>query len=105
MRDWGGKAVGAMLRIAALLHLSSFPSTEPISPETMAGATSIAEFLGAHAEAAYQAMGADESVEDAKYLWRRIAASGEAEISKRDLFRLVRGKFKKRSVWRPRCVF
>ena len=95
MRDWGGKAVGAMLRIAALLHLSSFPSTEPISPETMAGATSIAEFLGAHAEAAYQAMGADESVEDAKYLWRRIAASGEAEISKRDLFRLVRGKFKK----------
>ena len=95
MRDWGGKAVGAMVRIATLLHLSSFPSTEPISPETMAGATSIAEFLGAHAEAAYQAMGADESVEDAKYLWRRIAASGEAEISKRDLFRLVRGKFKK----------
>lgn len=95
MRDWGGKAVGAMVRIAALLHLSSFPATEPISPETMAGATSIAEFLGAHAEAAYQAMGADESVEDAKYLWRRIAVSGEAEISKRDLFRLVRGKFKK----------
>lgn len=95
MRDWGGKLVGAMVRIAALLHLSSFSADVPISPETMAGAVSIAEFLGAHAEAAYQAMGADESVEDAKYLWRRIAASGGAEISKRDLFRLVRSKFKK----------
>ncbi|NCE65329.1 DUF3987 domain-containing protein [Pseudoflavonifractor sp. 524-17] len=58
MRDWGGKLVGAMVRIAALLHLSSFPANEPISAET-------------------------------------IAASGEAGISKRDLFRLVRGKFKK----------
>jgi len=95
MRDWGGKLVGAMVRIAALLHLSSFSVDVPISAETMAAATGIAEFLGAHAEAAYQAMGADESIEDAKYLWRRIAASGEAEISKRDLFRLVRGKFKK----------
>lgn len=95
MRDWGGKLVGAMVRIAALLHLSSFPVTEPIIPETMAAATYIAKFLGAHAEAAYQAMGADGSVEDAKYLWRRIAAAGEAEISKRDLFRLVQGKFKK----------
>lgn len=95
MRDWGGKLVGAMARIAALLHLSGFSADVPMSAETMAAATGIAEFLGAHAEAAYQAMGADESIEDAKYLWRRIAGSGEAEISKRDLFRLVRGKFKK----------
>lgn len=84
-----------MVRIAALLHLSSFPVDVPISAATMAGATSIAEFLGAHAEAAYQAMGADESVENAQYLWRRISANGEPEISKRDLFHLVRGKFKK----------
>jgi len=93
MRDWGGKAVGAMVRIAALLHLSSFPVTEQISPETMAGATSIAEFLGAHAEAAYQAMGADETQESAKYLWRRI--KGHSELSKRDLFNACKGKFKK----------
>ncbi len=95
MRDWGGKLVGAMVRIAALLHLSNFQADEPISVETITAAISIAEFLSAHAEAAYQAMGADESIEDAKYLWRRIAAKPEVEISKRDLFRLVRGKFKK----------
>lgn len=95
MRDWGGKLVGTMVRIAALLHLSSFPSDVPISAETMAAATGIAEFLGAHAEAAYQMMGADEGIEDAKYLWRRLVNSGQTEMSKRDLFRLVRGKFKK----------
>ena len=95
MRDWGGKLVGAMVRIAALLHLSDFTVEQPIGEMTMQAAIKIAEFLGPHAEAAYQAMGADGSMEEAKYLWRRIAASGEAEISKRDLFRLVRGKFKK----------
>jgi len=95
MRDWGGKLVGTMVRIAALLHLSCFPSDTPISAETMEAATDIAEFLGAHAEAAYQAMGADESLENAKYLWRQITSKGGAEMSKRDLFRLVRGKFKK----------
>ena len=95
MRDWGGKLVGAMVRIAALLHLSSFPANVPISAETMAAATGIAEFLGAHAEVAYQMMGADEGIEDAKYLWRRLVNSGQSEMSKRDLFRLVRGKFKK----------
>lgn len=95
MRDWGGKLTGAMVRIAALLHLSSFPYNVPISAETMQAAVGIAECLSVHAEAAYQAMGADENVEDAKYLWRRIVANGENEISKRDLFRLARGKFKK----------
>lgn len=84
-----------MVRIAALLHLSSFPATEPISPETMAGAVDIAEFLGAHAMAAYQMMGADEAQEDAKYLWRKIESTGQNAISKRDLFNICKGKFKK----------
>lgn len=95
LRDWGGKATGAMVRIAALLHLASFQATEPISPETMAGATSIAEFLGAHAMAAYRLIGADEPQEDAKYLLRRIEATGQDAITRRDLFDLCKGKFKK----------
>lgn len=95
LRDWGGKATGAMVRIAALLHLASFPATEPISPETMAGATSIAEFLGAHAMAAYRLIGADESQENAKYLLRRIETAGQDTITQRDLFDLCKGKFKK----------
>lgn len=96
MCDWGGKLVGAMVRIAALMHAAQGNPTEiPISGETMAAATSIAEFLGTHAEAAYQAMGADETQEDARYLWRRIESTGRDEISKRDLFAKCQGKFKK----------
>lgn len=92
MGDWGGKLTGAMVRIAALLHLSSFPAAVPINGETMTAAVSIAEFLASHEEAAYQAMGGDDGLSDAKYLWKKIYATGRDEISKRDLFQFVRGK-------------
>ena len=98
MRDWGGKVTGALVRIAALMHAAEVqgdPTEIPISPEVMAGATSIAEFLSAHAVAAYQVMGANEEYENARYLWGRIESSGQDEMSKRDLFRLCKGKFKR----------
>ena len=98
MRDWGGKLTGALVRIAALMHAAEVqgdPTETPISPEVMAGATSIAEFLSAHAVAAYQVMGANEDYENARYLWGRIQRSGQNEMSKRDLFRLCKGKFKR----------
>lgn len=97
MRDWGGKLVGAMVRIAALMHAAETedPAGTPISPETLQGAVKIAEFLGPHAEAAYQIMGANEELEDAKYLWRRIEGTGKTAIKKRDLFNICQSKFKK----------
>ena len=98
MRDWGCKLVGAMVRIAALMHAAQVqgdPAESLISPEVMASAVSIAEFLGVHAMAAYQIMGADEDFEDAKYLWRRIQSTDQEEISKRDLFTTCQSKFKK----------
>lgn len=95
MRDWGGKLVGAMVRIAALLHLSSFSADVPISAETMAGATSIAEFLGAHAMAAYQMMGADEVQENAEYILKRVVSEGKKKLTRSELTRLCRGKFQK----------
>lgn len=97
MRDWGGKATGAMLRIAALFHASTVqgdPTAVPISPDTMSAAVSVAEFLGKHAEAAYQTMGSDETLANAKYLWKKIAGTGMEEISKRDLFNISKGKFR-----------
>ena len=55
MRDWGGKLVGAVCRIAAILHCGvvSQPLSVPISPETMEAAISVGEFLGSHAQAAF----------------------------------------------------
>lgn len=95
MADWGGKLVGAMLRIAALLHLSSFPAATPVNEETIMGAIKFADFFGANAEAVYQLIGADEAQADARYLWRRIAEAGKSEITKRDLFNACKGKFKR----------
>ena len=95
MRDWGGKLVGAMVRIAALLHCAQTagdPAEEEISVETVNAATAIAEFLGAHAEAAYRVMCADGAEQDAKYLWRRIGSVGQ--ISKRELFNMCQSHFR-----------
>lgn len=102
MRDWGGKLVGAMVRIAALMHCAltaGDPTKTEISAETMYAAVRIAEFLGAHAEIAYQVMGADDETTDAKYLWRKIA--GADEISKRDLFKMCQSHFRKMTGMEP----
>ena len=67
----------------------------PISVDTVGAAINIAEFLSTHAEAAYQVMGGDPEIANAQYVWRRLENSGKDEISKRDLFRLCRGRFKR----------
>jgi len=36
----------------------------------------------------------DETLADAKYLWRRIESAGQEEISQRDLHYICKGKFK-----------
>ena len=95
MQDWGNKITGTMIRIAALLHLSSFPASEPISAETMTAAIKIAEFYFIHAQAAYQVMGADESMDGAKYAWKRIDGADKDQISRSEIFNLCRGRFKK----------
>lgn len=98
MRDWGGKHVGAMLRIAALIHAAEVqgsPIETPISVDVLTEAIKIAECLGAHAMAAYELGGASETYADAKYLWKRIQRSGQGDITRRDLHQMCRGKFQK----------
>ena len=103
MRDWAGKLVGAVLRIAALLHIadSPTPSQEPIGPDVIARAVSIGNVLAAHAQAAYGIMGGDQTQAEAKYLWRRIQAHGGQEISKRDLIRLTSGHYQQAEDMEP----
>jgi hypothetical protein len=104
MRDWAGKLTGAMLRIAALFHCAEAigePADTTISTEVMSGAISVAEFFGAHAAAAYQLMGADDTIDDAKYLLRRLLGSGADQLSRRDLFRLCHGKFRRAEDMQP----
>lgn len=99
MQDWGGKLVGAVCRIAALLTAAQ--EKNEISPETFSGAMKIGHCLTAHAMRAYQIMGADGTLANAKYLWRRIYNSGNTELSKHDLLQLTRGKFKRAEDMEP----
>ena len=98
MGDWGGKCVGMVIRLAAILHVAQCmgdPTQEQVSPETMAAATRLGECFARHAEAAYQIMGADQDSADARYLWRRIHSIGKPELSKNELIQATRGHFKR----------
>ena len=96
MCDWGGKLVGAMVRIAALLHCaqtSGDPTAVEIDVSTINAAVDIAEVLGAHAAMAYEIMGADPDIADAQYILKRI--TNVDKVTRSELLRLCRGHFKK----------
>ena len=106
LADWGGKYVGAIARIAGILHLAELgPKAGPtrsVSADTIASAARIGAYFKACAMKAFIEMGADQGIADAVYLLGRIerlaqnAPEGEPfEVSERDLFTAVsRGRFR-----------
>jgi hypothetical protein len=77
MTDWGGKIVGAVVRIAGLLHMTDLAGAgdawkSPISEATVERAIVIGLYLIPHAKAAFAEMGADENIEKAKVILRWI---------------------------------
>jgi replicative DNA helicase len=98
MTDWGGKFVGATVRIAGLLHLAKHLRdgwNKPITADTFADARDLGEYFTAHAKAAYDAIGADPATADAKALlgWARNTAS--TRFAARDAQPALRSRFKK----------
>ncbi|WP_339155871.1 YfjI family protein [Actinomadura luteofluorescens] len=97
MTDWGGKYVGAVLRIAALLHLAEHFRDgwdRPISLATFQNARQIGEYFTVHAQAAYDAIGADPAVADARALLEWIERTATTQFSARDVLSSLR-RFKK----------
>ena len=95
--DWGGKIVGAVARIAGVLHLANHagekePWSTPIQAETLIRATEIGKYLIAHGRAAFARMGSNPAIEDARYVWRWIKACGELRVTRRDIHRGTRGR-------------
>ena len=91
--DWAGKFVGAVLRIAGILHLAQNPSMPMfvnVSRETMENAVKIGTYFLEHAKAAYSLMGADQVNKNAEYLLEAIKRYKLAEFSRRDAMRLCR---------------
>lgn len=105
--DWGGKVVGATVRLAGILHLAlhaeSITQKWPVDlhPDTLKNAIKIARYLVSHARMAYAEMGADQKIEDAKIVLRWIEKSGRHEFTKRDAYQALKRRFKQVSALEP----
>jgi replicative DNA helicase len=99
MTDWGGKLVGAVIRIAGLLHMGDLagvdaPWTVPIPASTMERAIRIGRYLIPHAKAAFAQMAADEVTEQAKALLGWIKHKDLSSFTQRDAHQGMRSTFK-----------
>jgi hypothetical protein len=97
--DWGSKYVGAIVRIAGLLHLAEHLRDgwgQPIDADTIDRAASIGAYFAEHALTAFDDMGADPTITDARTVLAWIERTGAQRFTKRDLFTAVRqSRFRK----------
>ncbi|GAA3759643.1 hypothetical protein HDA32_004732 [Spinactinospora alkalitolerans] len=97
--DWAGKYIGAVARLAALIHLGAHPSNGwriPVDADTMAAAIRLGEYFTAHALATFDHMGADPDLAAARTLMAWIERKRPERFTARDAFRtLPRGTFRK----------
>jgi replicative DNA helicase len=90
LAGWAAKLAGATCRIAALLHLASHLRNgwaQPISRDTFAAATRLADYLIHHARAVFDLMGADQRLDDTRWLLDWIARTNRSQFSRRDAHR------------------
>ncbi|WP_433210991.1 DUF3987 domain-containing protein [Dactylosporangium sp. CS-047395] len=97
--DWGSKYTGAVVRIAGLLHLAEHHASgvhKPIEFHTVAQADAIGRYFAEHALAAFDDMGTDPTVEDARHIVAWLERTATARFTRRELFSAVaRGRFPK----------
>lgn len=94
--DWASKLAGAVVRIAALLHLGDRIRTgydHPISADTMAAAEQLGRYYLAHALAVFDLMGrTDPDLDDARHVLDWITRTQRDHFTRRDLFNAIRGQ-------------
>jgi len=97
MRDWGGKLAGQTLRLAGLCHvtLHDAPQEHPISGQTIEGAVKLAKLLIGHAQAAFNLMGADDSIECAKAILQWLRQDHLSTFTGRSALEKVKGRWPK----------
>nr|BFE75574.1 hypothetical protein GCM10020092_088750 [Actinoplanes digitatis] len=90
--DWGSKYTGAVVRIAGLIHLAENLRDgwgQPVSADTLERAAMIGEYYAAHALAAFDDMGADQSTRNARQVLAWIERTASTAFTRRELFRAV----------------
>jgi hypothetical protein len=97
--DWASKWVGAVARIAGLLHLAEHGEAgarRPIGEDTVRAALAIGDYFTAHALAVFEAMRMDHSLDAARDLLAHVHARCIEEASVRALHvALSRSRFPK----------
>jgi len=94
--DWGSKYVGAVARLAGLIHLAEHGDGKPIDGNTLDRAVMLGRYFADHALAAFDDMGADPLVDDARHVLAWIERTSNERFTKRDLFSAMsRGRFRK----------
>ena len=101
LADWGAKYVGAIARIAGILHLAEHgaeagPKT-PVNAQTIRAACRTGEYFKACAIRAFSEMGSDPVTADAIYLLERIQRLSQDDVSERDLHVACKSRFKKKA--------
>jgi replicative DNA helicase len=103
LKDWGAKYVGAIARVAGLLHLAKFGSGEALAAEvdaeTIRQAHRIGQYFKACAINVFIEMGTDAITEDAVYLWERIKDFDV--VSERDMQYACRARFTNKAEMMP----
>ncbi|MDG4770678.1 YfjI family protein [Solwaraspora sp. WMMD792] len=86
-REWGGKLVGAVARIAGCLHAGQGVTVldEPISADTMRAAVRLGEYYRTHAMVAFSPD--DQRTEEARTLLASLTERGKTHVTIRDLCR------------------
>jgi len=95
LTDWGSKLVGAVARVAGLLHMAASGPRwrEPIAASTVDAAIAIGRYLIEHARTAFAQMGADEGVSAALKVLRWVERNGQPTFTKRDAFEGLKSTF------------
>ena len=95
--DWASKYIGAILRIAGLLHAADMDDGAlEIQAETVRRAIAIGEYFLAHSRYAYSVMGVDETIRKARVVVSKLQAEKAGTWKRNELFKLCRGKFFKK---------
>ena len=94
--EWAGKYIGAVLRVAGLIHAASESDTELVSAETIERAIRIGKYFLAHSKYAYSLAGNDQMAKQISYVVEKIKAKGIHEIKLWELAKECRCKFFKK---------
>lgn len=105
MTDWAGKLPGAVIRLAALLHVARHYNGRPweknITLQDIKSAIRLGEVLSAHALAVFDLLGADTALDGARVVLRWIKREGKYEFTFRDCHQIHKRRYKRTADLNP----